>query len=366
MSWKWMIAALVVTGMLSIDLQNVALGEDAGEGSQDGSAMQGDGVWITSMAKVSDDKFVAATASGLLLRTADVVSFDPSNPSELTTLYSHPAAVWRVAATQDGTTIASVDYRGNLMTYKTDGGKSETYEKALERWCQAFILTPDQSSIIAGNEAGKILVWNLEQAKVTKSIELDGHAVTGLVISTDGSTLAACDGGGHVHLLKMPELESTGKIAIGAEPAWCVAMIDEGKKLVVGSGDRNLYQCDAKADAKAEVIAEGSDWITQIAVSQGGQIAAAEVGGRLHFPAADSMDAPSGIWSLAWNGDGQLLVGTRKSGIVTAGRSWNWAKPNESVPPDAKQPEAKESDDNEPKAEESDAKESEADGPANE
>ncbi|WP_186776193.1 WD40 repeat domain-containing protein [Rubripirellula reticaptiva] len=287
-----------------------------------------DGAWVTSMARVGDsDKFVASTASGLLLRPADVVSFEASDPAVLMTLYSHPAAVWRVVATGDGQTVASVDYRGNLMTFNTEGGEAKTFEKAFERWCQALVLMPDQKSVIAGNEGGKVFLWNLADAKVAKSVELDGHAVTGLAVSPDGAMAAACDGGGHVHLLKLPELEAVGKIEFGTEPAWCVAMIDDGKKLVVGSGDRNLYQCEAVADAKSEVIAKGTDWITQIAVSPAGQIAASEVGGRLHFPASDSMDAPSGVWSLAWNGDGQLLVGTRKSGVVAAGRSWSWSKP---------------------------------------
>ncbi|MGB7325704.1 MAG: hypothetical protein WBD31_12590 [Rubripirellula sp.] len=317
---KLSVVVVATLAALLMGSANQARGEDA--------VSEVDGAWVTSMDRVGDsEKFVASTASGLLLRPADVVSFEASNPTVLTTLYSHPAAVWRVVATDDGRTVASVDYRGNLMTFNTEGGEAKTFEKAFERWCQAFVLTPDQKSVIAGNEGGKVFVWNLADAKVAKSVELDGHAVTGLAVSLDGSMVAACDGGGHVHLLKLPELEAAGKIEFGTEPAWCVAMIDHGKKLVVGSGDRNLYQCDAVADAKPEVIAKGTDWITQIAVSPAGQIAASEVGGRLHFPASDSMDAPSGVWSLAWNGDGQLFVGTRKSGVVAAGRSWTWAKP---------------------------------------
>jgi pyruvate/2-oxoglutarate dehydrogenase complex dihydrolipoamide acyltransferase (E2) component len=59
----------------------------------------------------------------------------------------------------------------------------------------------------------------------------------------------------------------------------------------------------------------------------------------LHFPStggADSMDATSGVWALCWNGDGQLFAGTRKDGIVSAGRSWKWTTP------EVKQPEAAE------------------------
>ena len=173
-------------------------------------------------------------------------------------------------------------------------------------------------------------------------MELDGHAVTALAMSPDGTQLAATDGGGHVHLLKWPGLEALGKIDISEDAAWCVAFVDGGSHLLIGSGDRQLYRCEAKPDAKPEVVAKGTDWITQLAVSPSGQVAAAEVGGRLHFPTSggtDSMDAKSGVWALCWNGDGQLFAGTRKDGIVVAGRSWKWAEPKPATPePQAEAP----------------------------
>jgi WD40 repeat protein len=280
---------------------------------------------------------VAATADGLLLREASVFSFDASNPNQLKSLYTHPAAVWCIDATSDGSKVASVDYRGNLVVYDAASSEPATHEKAFERWCQAMMISPDDKSVVAGNEAGKVMIWDLDASKVTKSVELDGHAVTGLAISPDGSHLAASDGGGHVHLLKWPSLEEAGKIEVGKETVWCVAYVDEGKNLLVGSSDRHLYRCEAKAEAKAESIAKGTDWITQLAVSDGGQVAAGEVGGRLHFPSTggtDSMDATSGVWTLCWNGNEQLFAGTRKDGIVVAGRSWKWATP---APPASKE-----------------------------
>ncbi|MCH5376446.1 MAG: WD40 repeat domain-containing protein, partial [Planctomycetes bacterium] len=251
------------------------------------------------------------------------------------------------------------DYRGNLIVFDVSSPEPKLYEKALERWCQAMIISPDDRSVIAGNEAGKVMVCDLSDGRVTNSVELDGHAVTGLAISPDGSQLAASDGGGHVHLLKWPELESQGKIDVSEESVWCVAYVDQGSHLLVGSSDRNLYRCEAKPDAKPEVVAKGTDWITQLAVSPSGQIAAAEVGGRLHFPSTggtDSMYAKSGVWALCWNGEEQLFAGTRKDGIVIAGRSWKWAEPKPAAEePAAESPkeETKSEPASEPAAEES-------------
>ena len=298
--------------------------------SADESASPADAksTWVTSIAPLGAGKFVAATANGLLLREATVYSFEASNPRQLTPLYNHPAAVWCVDSTSDGGKVASVDYRGNLIIHDSITGDTQTHEKAFERWCQSMMIAPSGTSIVAGNEAGKVMTWDLFSSKVIKTAELGGHAVTGLAISPDQSTLAASDGSGHVHLLKWPSLEPAGKIKISDQPAWCVVFVDSGKSLLVGSSDRNLYKCDAADGAKPTSIAKGTDWITQLAISPSGQVAAAEVGGRLHFAntgGTDSMDASSGVWSLCWNADSQLFAGTRKDGIVVAGRSWKWA-----------------------------------------
>jgi hypothetical protein len=307
-------------------------------GEDDRSSSQSSSVWVTSIApQGSSGEFVAATADGLLLREASVVTFSAANPAQLTPLYSHPAAVWCVDATSDGDRVASVDYRGNLIVFDTQSAQATTHEKAFERWCQSMMISPDDQSIVAGNEAGKVMVWNIEAAKLSASAELDGHAITGLALSPDGSQLAASDGAGHVHLLKWPGLEAIAEIKISDDAAWCVAFAQDGS-LLVGSGDRHLYRCEPKADAKPEVVAKGTDWITQIAISSAGQVAAAEVGGKLHFPnsgGADSMDAKSGVWALCWNGDQQLFAGTRKDGIAIAGQSWKWTEP---APPKAADP----------------------------
>lgn len=319
-------STLFCLSSLLVLLSTVQLRAEEGE-----SVAQPESLWVTSIVRIgSSDQFAAATADGLLLREAAVYSFHGENPADRTKIYSHPAAVWSVVASRDGSRIASADYRGNLVVFDMASSEAKLHEKALESWCQAMILSPDDQFVIAGNEAGKLLVWDLAEAGITKSAELDGHAVTGLALSPDGSQLAASDGGGHVHLLKWPELELQGKIDVSEEPAWCVAYVEEGSHLLVGSSDRHLYRCEAKADAKPEVVAKGTDWVTELAVSPSGQIAAAEIGGRLHFPTTggtDSMYAKSGVWSLCWNGDGQLFAGTRKDGIVMAGRSWKWTEP---------------------------------------
>lgn len=308
----------------------------ANEDEEASEATGGEATWVTSIAPLGDPgKFVASTADGLLLREAPVVAFSASDPASMETLYTHPAAVWCVAATGDGKTIASVDYRGNLVVYDAEAKKATTHEKAFERWCQAMILSEKDGTVVAGNEAGKVMRWDLKKKEVTGSAELGDHAVTGLALSPDRTRLAATDGGGQVHLLKWPSLESIGKIEVSDQPAWCVAFVEGGQSLLVGSADRHLYRCETKPGATAQSILEGGDWITQLAISPSGEVAAAQLDGQLHFPRpgggpADALSAASGVWALRWNDDSQLMVGTRKTGIAVAGRAWTWASGGES------------------------------------
>ncbi|MCA9139123.1 MAG: WD40 repeat domain-containing protein [Planctomycetales bacterium] len=283
-------------------------------------------LWITSIAPSTDDSFVVGTATGLLLRPGTVARFQADAPGELETLYEHPVAVWTVATTSDGKTIASADYKGNLVTYDLASKQATTHENAFERWCQKIVVSPDDQSIVAGNESGKLFAWSIADAKVSKAVELGKASITSIAFSPANNQLAATDGDGKVHLLKWPELESLGVISIGEETAWCVAYESESS-LIVGSEDRNLYRVEAKPDAKPQSIAKGSDWITRIAVSKDGQIAASEVSGKIHFASGGSVStigAESGVWALCFRGSGQLLVGTRKNGIVLAGQSWAW------------------------------------------
>ncbi|MEM6473168.1 MAG: hypothetical protein AAF802_26640 [Planctomycetota bacterium] len=297
----------------------------------DGGPVDGDSLWITSIAPLGSDAFVAGRASGLLLQPGEVLRFtsEQATAGKFEKLYEHPAAVWCIDTTSDGSIVASVDYKGNLGIYKAESGEAKVIEGTFERWCQALVVAPGDQNVLAANEAGKVFQWNLSESKVSKSIEVSEAAITCLAFSPSGETIAASDGDGAVHLLSWPGLESKGKITISENTAWCVAFENE-ETLVVGSADRGIYRAalggsTTEEQPAAEKVASGGDWITRISASPTGQIAASEVGGKVHFlGSAASLQAESGVWALCFTEGGKLLVGTRKSGIVSARQQWSW------------------------------------------
>ncbi len=317
--------------------------------------------WVTSIAvangsdEVSDEasaeqrrqRVFAATATGLLLRPADVVELfgGPEGEGVISRpLYSHPFAVWKVAVSDQGTKLASTDYRGNLQVHEISSRETSMHEAIFERWTQAMTFAPGGEVIVAGNEAGKLFAWDGEGEP--RAIELDKQSLTDIAFTSDGKRLAVSDGGGQVHFLTWPGLETVGSVKLSDDPIWCVAFASDGTGLFAGCGDRKLYRISLPSnwqdstevtDWPSDVVLESADWITRLAVAGDGSVAAGEVGGALHVlspgktgnsnSSTPVATAPSGIWALAWRDDAELLVGTRKHGVQAVKRSWSLGVP---------------------------------------
>lgn len=300
-------------------------------------------VWVTSIASApasgdaANRAHYAGTASGLLLRPADVVRWQGADFGSRTVVMSHPVAVWCVQSSDDGSHVASTDYRGNLQILDTATSMATMHEAAFERWTQTMRFVPGTDSIVAGNEAGKFFFW--EEGKVAKSIDVDKNALTDIAFNAAKDRIAISDGAGNVHFYSWPGLEASGKVKVGEGPAWCVEFTLDGTSILVGSSDRKLYKCEAKDAATPTALIDGTDWITRVAVSTAGVIAAAEVGGKVYLLENDKAQpgeykpagmSPSGVWAVSWSGDRELLLGTRKNGVHSLGEAWALS---EFVPP---------------------------------
>jgi hypothetical protein len=176
-------------------------------------------VWVTSIASGATNAdaakqiHYAGTASGLLLRPADVVRWEGGNFEARTAVMSHPVAVWCVQSSDDGSHVASTDYRGNLQIFDTATSMATMHEAAFERWTQTIRFVPGTDSIVAGNEAGKLFFW--ENGKVAKAIDVEKNALTDIAFSPAKDRLAVSDGGGTVHFYSWPALEANGKVKVG-------------------------------------------------------------------------------------------------------------------------------------------------------
>ncbi|WP_218933078.1 WD40 repeat domain-containing protein [Roseimaritima multifibrata] len=325
------LTVFLLCGWLATASTSALIAEDSTEAPADPAPEQAEtSQWVTSVTSIGKTGDIAvATAQGLLLREG-AVALGKSDASDRAVAYNQPASVWAVAASPDGSQLASTDYRGNLVIRNLKDSKDQVHEGAFERWTRALAFSPDGKQLIAGNEAGKVMIWDLEQKKISHSVELGPQAVMDLKLAPQGDHLAVADGSGKLHLLKFPSLESTAVQTVCEAALWCVDR--SGDQWIVGTADNRVFRCpDGEGDSVE--IAKMKDWVSDIAVSSSGLVAAAELNGQIHIMTADGTivaspeAAPSGIWSLHWQNGSELLVGTRKNGLLSIRQSWDWTTP---------------------------------------
>lgn len=293
--------------------------------SDDTQSLSWPQAWATCIVSGNDRNY-ASVADGLLLRPGSVVAFSASDLGASEHLYDHPASVWSVAVSPDGTTLASSDYKGNLAIYDVASKKVAISDGVLERWTRALTFSHDGEDVIAGNENGKLIVYSVEAAKVSKTADLDAQQVFDVALSPDGKTLTACDSAGHVHLLSYPELKAVRKVECGKQPIWSVAFSGDGKQIFAGGADRQLCSIAVEGEAKPDVIGTTRDWITDLCLdADTSRIAVGTMDATIYLRDRDQFGkvgvAPSGVWSIAFAGK-QLLTATRKHQVTALGPPW--------------------------------------------
>lgn len=273
-------------------------------------------VWITSLAPIGSSKFLATGASGLLLRPGGVFSFDVGQPTELKDRYKHDASAWASAALPGGEAVATVDYRGNLMWFDLGSEQATPFPSVMKRWTPALAASPDGKFIVGGNEAGELLVWNVQNKAIEKKQTIDEAVLSDLSFSPDNQRLAVADSAGHVHVLQWPSLESTAKIEIGDAAIGAVAFFGNDA-LIVGCNDRNLYRVAVDEGAKPQRIVDGTDWFSSIVVRDGEAFAGDMAGNVYHvrLGGSDLYKLPSSIWDLVAH-ERTILAATRKHGVI--------------------------------------------------
>lgn len=283
--------------------------------------------WVTSLSSFDQQDFVAATADGLLMREAAVVLFNRNDLSKIKTLYTHPASVWAVAATD--AYVCSADYRGNLGLMNRASGTSEVREGVLERWTRALAVSPDGKSLVAGNEAGKLFVWSFEKGEVIQTTEAEKQQIYSLAFSASGDKLAVSNGAGHVEILSWPDLTQIRKLELGEQPVWGAVFTSDGESVLAGGADRKLWLAPIAEGSPAAVLSETNDWISSIQASQdGGAIVIGTLAGELLLANQNGTSvsvigtAPSAVWTASMPSSDTVLAGTRKHAVVSLGQAW--------------------------------------------
>jgi WD40 repeat protein len=186
--------------------------------------------WIRRVALAPDGKNFAAG-----MEDGSTVLFETEGGKELKTFKAHEAAVYDVAFSPDGVTLAtcSTDKLAKLWDWKAEmpleKAKLEGHGDAV--WSVAW--SKDGSLVTAGADR-KIKLWTAEGKE---EATLEGHKdwVSDVAFSPDGGTLASASHDRTAKLWDVKEKKESASFGPHTSTCWCVAFSPDGSLLAVGT-----------------------------------------------------------------------------------------------------------------------------------
>jgi len=201
--------------------------------------------WIRRVALSPDGKMFAAG-----MEDGSVILFETEGPKETKTFKAHEAAVYDVAFSPDGSTLAtsSTDKLAKLWDWKADmpmeKAKLEGHSDAV--WAVAW---SKEGLLATAGADRKIKLWNAEGKE---EATLEGHKdwVSDVAFSPDGNTLASASHDRTARLWDVKEKKDTASLGPHTSTCWCVAYSPDGSLLAVGTHNAGvrLWNLSSKAE----------------------------------------------------------------------------------------------------------------------
>jgi dipeptidyl aminopeptidase/acylaminoacyl peptidase len=239
----------------------------------------------------------------------------------------HEGAVWSVAFSPDGRTLATGSWDTTARLWDVETGKETAALRGHEGWVASVAFSPDGRTLATGSSDSTARLWDVETGK--EIAVLRGHEgwVASVAFSADGRTLAT---GSLDSTARLWDVETGKEIAAlrGHQgEVSSVAFSSDGRTLATGSDDTTARLWDVETGKEIAVLRGHEGWVASVAFSPDGRTLA-----------TGSLDSTARLWdvetgkeiaalrgherevsSVAFSPDGRALA--TGSGDTTA---WLW------------------------------------------
>jgi WD40 repeat protein len=277
----------------------------------------------------------SAPAGASTLTPAPVVSLAQWRQMRLK-LGAHPVQVNSVALSQDGRTLASLDYRDGLKIWDVATGRARFSSTVNTAFSYHVALASDNRTVASAHADGLIQLWDANTGKVLHSWKAHENHVMEVAFSPDGRMLAS---GSNDHLIGLWDAASASlrrRVGGLSGEVDALAFAPDGLTLASGTRDGLIQIWNVRTGAQLRLWPGGAGGVRSVAFSaDGSQLASGSLDGSIslwqvatgrptwkatgHAKTAESVAfTPDGLTLASGSADGTVKLWDASSGRALA------------------------------------------------